>query len=67
MSLCNPCIKLFNKIYQVPTQPRPRRSKRVKFVGRNIQHEWIVDEDSGKTEWYTGRVLQVIKGIMQRL
>ncbi|XP_021338853.1 uncharacterized protein LOC110440231 [Mizuhopecten yessoensis] len=53
-----------------PTSPKPgpsgvsTRTRRscAKFVGRRILHEWCVDEAAGTTQWYKGRVLDVLKG-----
>jgi hypothetical protein len=42
---------------------RPRRTRHVKFVGRKIRHEWIVNEESGETEWYCGMIRDVVKGL----
>jgi hypothetical protein len=41
---------------------RPRHARHVKFVGRRIRHEWVVDEESGATEWYCGIVQDVVEG-----
>lgn len=41
---------------------RSRRQKYVKFVGREILHQWVVNEKTGKTKWFTGTVLEVITG-----
>lgn len=38
------------------------RSATQKLVGRRISHEWIVEEGTGKSEWYDGTVLEVVKG-----
>jgi hypothetical protein len=38
------------------------RQKQNKFLGRTIQHEWIVDETSQQKEWYKGTVMSVISG-----
>lgn len=47
---------------QVSTR-RSTRGKLVKFVGRQILHKWIVDEAKSETKWYSGIVLDVIKGV----
>ena len=41
---------------------RRTRQKQNKFLGRTIQHEWIVDETSQQIEWYKGTVMSVISG-----
>ena len=46
----------------VPSR-KPCRTKSVKFVGRHILHKWILDEAKSDTKWYSGIVLDVIKGI----
>jgi hypothetical protein len=35
---------------------RRTRQKQNKFLGRTIQHEWIVDETSQQIEWYKGTI-----------
>ncbi|XP_045167717.2 uncharacterized protein LOC123531005 [Mercenaria mercenaria] len=32
------------------------------FVGKRIQHEWVVNEDTGEKQWYNGTVLRIVKG-----
>ena len=39
-----------------------KRSDAVKFVGRRIEHEWVVNEEKGSTEWYPGTVLSLLSG-----
>ena len=34
----------------------------MKFVGRRIEHEWVVNEEKGSTEWYPGTVLSLLSG-----
>jgi hypothetical protein len=41
---------------------RRTRQRQNKFLGRTIQHEWIVDEASQQKEWYKGTVMSVISG-----
>ena len=46
-------------------ESRPRRTSRtkaIKFVGRQILHQWLLDDTTRKTKWYSGIVLDVIKG-----
>ncbi|XP_069105185.1 uncharacterized protein [Argopecten irradians] len=38
------------------------RQRVVKFVGRRIYHQWIVD-GTGTLEWYSGTVLAVVSGL----
>ncbi|KAJ8315541.1 hypothetical protein KUTeg_007691 [Tegillarca granosa] len=41
-------------------QLRSRRTVKLKFVGRTIKHEWIVDKVTNRREWYRGTVLSVV-------
>ncbi|KAK3102700.1 hypothetical protein FSP39_013237 [Pinctada imbricata] len=50
-----------------PTPCKTQRSSRkksgsVKFVGRRISHEWVIDEQKGLTEWYPGTVVSLLSG-----
>ncbi|KAK3108844.1 hypothetical protein FSP39_017117 [Pinctada imbricata] len=39
-----------------------KKSGSVKFVGRRISHEWVIDEQKGLTEWYPGTVVSLLSG-----
>jgi hypothetical protein len=51
------CIRSYRFLYF-----RRPRQKQNKFLGRTIQHEWIVDEISQQKEWYKRTVMSVIYG-----
>ena len=34
----------------------------VKFAGRRIRHEWIVQSNTGLRKWYEGTVLKLLTG-----
>lgn len=34
----------------------------MKFVGRRISHQWIIDEATDRREWYKGTVLELVSG-----
>ena len=34
----------------------------MKFVGRHILHKWLRDDSTKKTNWYSGVVLDTVKG-----
>lgn len=38
-----------------------KRTRKLKFVGRRISHQWI--EEDGSKQWYKGTVLSVVKGV----
>jgi hypothetical protein len=37
--------------------------RNIKFEGRRISHQWIVDEATGEKQWYTGTVLETVEGV----
>ena len=41
---------------------RKTRERPSKFLGRCINHEWVVDEGSQQKEWYKGTVISILSG-----
>lgn len=39
------------------------RTSKVKFVGRTIKQQWVIDENKNQREWYKGTVLSVVSGV----
>ena len=35
----------------------------VRFTGRRIRHEWIVQSNTGLRKWYEGTVLKLLSGV----
>ncbi|CAG2223247.1 unnamed protein product [Mytilus edulis] len=46
---------------------RKTRQRQIKFLGRSIKHEWIIDETSQQKEWYKGTVVSLLSGTDGRL
>ncbi|VDI47752.1 Hypothetical predicted protein [Mytilus galloprovincialis] len=46
---------------------RKTRQRQIKFLGRTIKHEWIIDETSQQKEWYKGTVVSLLSGTDGRL
>ncbi|CAC5417646.1 unnamed protein product [Mytilus coruscus] len=46
---------------------RKTRQRQIKFLGRGIRHERIIDETSQQKEWYKGTVVSMLSGTDGRL
>jgi hypothetical protein len=42
---------------------RTGRVRKVKFEGRRISHDWVMDEKTGVRKWFPASVLETVSGV----